>query len=287
MRLCRYDDNRVGVVEGDSVIDVTRIADELPPQRWPLPWGDLLIANFDRLKPRIAELARSGARKAVAAARFLSPVANPGKIMGFGLAYKAHVDEAKRDATMASHVNTEAGAVKRMLIKANTALVGPSEGVALRFLDRRNDPELEFAVVFGRKATDVPKERAFEIVAGYAIGFDMTLRGPEPPSMRKSIDSYAVLGPWMVTPEEIPDPDAVAFTLKVNGEVRQQANTRDLLFSIATQIEHASRLYTLYPGDVLMTGTPEGVAPIKPGDVMEAEMAGIGNMTVKIRAHGA
>lgn len=285
MRLCRYDDNRVGVVEGDVVIDVTPVTDALPAVRWPLPVGDLLIANLDRLMPRIRELAKTGARKPVSAVNFLSPVANPGKIMGFGQAYKAHVAEAMKDPLMSRHVPADPGVSKRMMVKANTSLVGPSEGVALRFLDQRTDPELEFAIIFGRKGTNIPKERAFEMVAGYAIGFDMSLRGPAPPSSRKSIDSYSVLGPWMVTPDEIPNPDDVAFTLRVNGEVRQQATTRDLIFSIATQIEHAASFYTLYPGDILMTGTPEGVAQVRPGDLMEAEMAGIGKMTVKVRAH--
>ena len=287
MRLCRYDDNRVGVVEGDVVIDVTPVTDTLPAVRWPLPIGDLLIANLDHLMPRIKELAKTGARKPVSSVHLLSPVANPGKIMGFGQAYKAHVEEAMKDPLMSRHVPADPGVSKRMMVKANTSLVGPSEGVALRFLDQRTDPELEFAIVFGRKGTNVPKERAFEMVAGYAIGFDMSLRGPAPPSSRKSIDSYSVLGPWMVTSDEIPNPDDVAFTLRVNGEIRQQATTRDLIFSIATQIEHAASFYTLYPGDILMTGTPEGVAQVRPGDVMEAEMAGIGKMTVKVRAHVA
>jgi 2-keto-4-pentenoate hydratase/2-oxohepta-3-ene-1,7-dioic acid hydratase in catechol pathway len=285
MRLCRYDDNRVGVVDGDVIIDVTPVTEALPAVRWPLPMGDLLIANLDRLMPRIKELARTGARKPISTVNLLSPVANPGKIMGFGQAYKAHVEEAMKDPLMSRHVPANPGTSKRMMVKANTSLVGPSEGVALRFLDQRTDPELEFAIIFGRQGTNIPKERAFEMVAGYAIGFDMSLRGPAPPSSRKSIDTYSVLGPWIVTPDEIPNPDDIAFTLKVNGEVRQQASTRDLIFSIAEQIEHAASFYTLYPGDILMTGTPEGVAQVRPGDVMEAEMAGIGKMTVKVRAH--
>ena len=158
-------------------------------------------------------------------------------------------------------------------------------GEAVPAEKRRTDPEVEFSVVIGRKGTDIPRARAMEYVAGYAIGLDMTLRGPELPSSRKSIDSYAVLGPWLVTADELADPHSVEMRLTVNGELRQEANTRDLLFDMAAIIENAARFYTLYPGDVIMTGTPEGVAPIRPGDRMEIEAGGIGKMTVDVRTH--
>src|SRR5207302_2075817 len=107
----------------------------------------------------------------------------------------------------------------------------------------------------------------FEHVAGYCIGFDITVRGPEERSLRKSIDGYTVLGPWLVTADEVKDPAALDLELKVNGETRQRANTRDLIIPIPELIAFASSFYTLMPGDVLLTGTPEGVGPIGPGDV--------------------
>ena len=286
MRLCRFDDNRVGIVQGDAIADVSAIAERLPALRWPVPHGDLLISHLPELRPELESLAKRAPRLPLAGRRFLSPVANPAKIIGIGRAYKGHVEEAARDAGLHHGVKVATSPdTIRMFIKANTALVGPSEGVALRFLERRNDPELELAVVIGREASGVPRERALDIVAGYAIGFDMTLRGPEPPSSRKSIDSYGVLGPWLVTADEFGSPDDVEMTLKVNGEVRQRAATRDLLFPVAAMIENAAKFYTLYPGDIILTGTPEGVAPIQPGDVLTAEVSGIGAMTVAIRAH--
>ena len=112
----------------------------------------------------------------------------------------------------------------------------------------------------------------------------MTVRGTEDRSFRKSIDTYAVLGPWLVTRDELREPDDVAFSLKVNGAVRQQSNTRHLIFKTRKLIAWASNWYTLYPGDVLMTGTPEGVGPVAPGDVMDCEMQSIGAMRVAVRA---
>lgn len=290
MKICRFrndqlGDNRIGIVEGDEVADVSTILEDLPAYRYPLPLGDMFIERLEQLRPKMAQLARSGRRLNLRDVTLLSPVANPGKIIGIGRSYKAHAEEAKKDPTIEYTPAATPPDTIRMLMKANTALVGPAHGVELRFLDRRNDPEVEFAIVIGRRGTDIPLENVWDFVAGYAIGLDMTLRGPELACHRKSIDTYAVLGPWLVTRDEIADPQNIAFSLDVNGERRQDANTRNLLFPIARIIANASAHYTLYPGDIIMTGTPEGVAPIHPGDVMQIAMQGIGPMTVAIRAH--
>jgi 2-keto-4-pentenoate hydratase/2-oxohepta-3-ene-1,7-dioic acid hydratase in catechol pathway len=119
-------------------------------------------------------------------------------------------------------------------------------------------------------------------VAGYSLSLDMTLRGPEFQCFRKSIDSYAVLGPWLVTADEVPDPGQLDLWLHVNGQTRQQANTRDLIFDVPRLIEFASSFYTLQPGDVIMTGTPEGVGPVVPGDWMEAGVQGLGTLSMRV-----
>jgi 2,4-diketo-3-deoxy-L-fuconate hydrolase len=110
------------------------------------------------------------------------------------------------------------------------------------------------------------------------------VRGPEDRSLRKSIDTYTVLGPWLVTSDELADPSALDLSITVNGEPRQRANTRELILGVPELIEFASSFYTLFPGDVLLSGTPEGVGPIRPGDVMLARIDGIGEMQVHVRA---
>jgi len=109
------------------------------------------------------------------------------------------------------------------------------------------------------------------------------VRGPEERSLRKSIDTYTVLGPYFITADEVADPSALDLHLTVNGQTRQQANTRDLIIGIADLIVFASSFYTLMPGDVLLTGTPEGVGPIVPGDVIDATIADVGSMRVTVR----
>jgi 2-keto-4-pentenoate hydratase/2-oxohepta-3-ene-1,7-dioic acid hydratase in catechol pathway len=111
----------------------------------------------------------------------------------------------------------------------------------------------------------------------------MTVRGPEDRSFRKSIDGYAPLGPWMVTADEIPDPNDLSMTLHVNDELRQDCNTQDLIYDVQRLIEFASSFYTLLPGDVIFTGTPGGVGPVKAGDEIVAEIERIGVMTVPVR----
>ena len=112
----------------------------------------------------------------------------------------------------------------------------------------------------------------------------MTTRGKELQSFRKSSDSYSVLGPWMVTKDEIQEPNNLNLAISVNGQERQRSNTDQLVYNVQQCIEYTTTRYTLYPGDIIMTGTPEGVGPVEPGDVMVAEIEKIGRMSVEVRA---
>lgn len=284
MRLCRYNDDKLGIVRGEQLIDVTQVMEEaLPPLRWPLPPGDRLIANLEAVRAAAEEAWRMSFVQLHRSVRILSPVANPTKVIGAPANYWDHVEEARADAGINFGRETKTIDDYGLFLKSPIP-VGPSEGVALHLPDRRNDHEVELAMIIGREAKNVTREDALDYVAGYAIGLDMTVRGTEDRSMRKAADSYSVLGPWMVTADEVADPDELDFSLSVNGEVRQQSNTRHLIFDCRRLIEYATRFYTLYPGDVIMTGTPKGVGPVKPGDIMRCEVAGIGAMEVPVRA---
>jgi len=284
MKICRFDADRLGIVEGEQVLDVTAALEELPAVRWPLPSGDLLIAHLERVQARVRSLVPKAPRKPLADVRLLAPVANPTKIIGAPINYRAHIDEAKRDAGIAHGREIKTIGEWGLFLKATSSLIGAGEPIRLRFPERRNDHEVELALVIGRRGTHIPRARALEHVCGYAIGLDMTVRGPEVPSFRKSVDTYSVLGPWLVTADEIGDPNDLALSLSVNGERRQHSSTRLLDFDCGRLIEFASSFYTLHPGDVIMTGTPAGVGPVKPGDTLLAEVAGIGRMTVRVAA---
>jgi 2-keto-4-pentenoate hydratase/2-oxohepta-3-ene-1,7-dioic acid hydratase in catechol pathway len=198
--------------------------------------------------------------------------------------YQKHLDEARTDAGI--HHNKEVAVIHRagVFLKATSSLVGPGEGIALRKLDRRTDHEVELAFVIGKPAHNVSSKDALSFIAGYAICLDITVRGSEERSLRKSIDSYTVLGPCLVTADEIPDPGRLDLKISVNGEVRQSSNTRNLIMNIPDLIEFASSFYTLQPGDIVTTGTPEGVSPLSPGDLIVASIEKIGTMEVRVRS---
>ena len=277
MRIARFDSDRVGIVQDDGIHDVTGALERLPAHRHPFPRHDALVANLEILEnattTRVVPLAR---------VELLSPVANPGKIMAAPVNYKKHLEEALADKGI--HHGNLVGEIHKVgiFLKASSSVVGPGEGVRLVHTDRRNDHEVELAVVIGRAGRGIAAADALDHVAGYCIGLDMTIRGPEERSMRKSPDSYTVLGPWLVTADEIPDPGSLDIRIEVNGKQKQSANTRELILSVPELIAWASSFYTLHPGDVLLTGTPQGVGPVQPGDVMLASLERVGEMRVTV-----
>ena len=284
MKYCRYDEGCIGVVRDDRVHDVSAIVNELPAIRYPFPKGDSLVANLASLRDQMERLADTSEGRPVSEVRFLSPVANPTKIIGTPANYEAHAAEARADAEINVGKSPRTIEQQGLFLKATSALIGPSEGVAVRFPDRRTDHEAELGLVIGKTTSGISYENALDVVAGYAIALDMVVRGPEDRSFRKSVDTYAVLGPWLVTADEIADPDALDFTLTVNGEIRQQSNTANMIIDVKRQISWATEFYTLHPGDIIMTGTCEGVSRVEPGDMMHLEFEGVGSMDVPIRA---
>ena len=286
MRLCRFGEGRLGLVEGSNVRDVTAALDVLPSYHYPLPRHDVFVANLDQVIARVRAIAATAPVLAIENLDLLSPIANPGKIVAAPVNYQKHLDEVKGDSQL--HQNSQAHTITiqqaGLFLKATSSLVGPGEGIALRHLNRRNDHEVELALVIGKQASNVSRREALGYVAGYAIGLDITIRGTEDRSFRKSPDSYTVLGPWLVTADEIPDPGHLDLGISVNGEVRQKSNTKYMILGVPELIELASSFYTLYPGDIISTGTPEGVSPIVPGDTVVATVEKIGTMEVKVRA---
>jgi len=202
--------------------------------------------------------------------------------------YKKHIEEMRtrtdlpREATQRQPPDIGKAGI---FLKANSSVVGPSQGIPIRFPDRSNEHEIELVLIIGKQGTDIPKANFKDYIAGYTLGLDMTCRGGEDRSFRKSIDGYSVLGPWMVTADEIDNPDDVLITLHCNNDLRQSADTKDLIYDVGRLIEFASSFYTLYPGDVYFTGTPHGVGPVKPGDVLRGKCDKIGELVIDVRAH--
>ena len=284
MRICRFNANRLGVIQGDQVFDVSGALAVLPASSYPWPGHDLLIAHLGQVRAHIEQILPRAVAVPLQRVTLLAPVANPGKIIGAPVNYKKHLEEARADAGI--HHNNQVLEIQKIgvFLKATSSLVGAGQGIVIRHPGRRNDHEAELVVVIGKTGFNIAQKDAWQHIAGFSSGLDMTARGPEERSLRKSVDTYSVLGPCLVTVDELADASNLDFSLTVNGELRQKANTRDLIIGIHALVEFASSFYTLYPGDLIYTGTPEGVGPVLAGDRITTEFQGIGRMDVAVRA---
>ena len=229
----------------------------------------------------------AGAPVALASVRLLAPVARPGKILGIGVNYAAHAAES------VSFVNTSKPEVQKWFNKQATATNGPYDDVHLPKVSAQLDYEGELVVVIGKAGRHVPRDRAMEIVAGYCVGGDYSVRDWQKASqtmiMGKGFDTHAVFGPALVTPDEAGDISGAQIRTFVNGELRQTGRPSDMIHGIAAQIEHLTAAFTLEPGDVIYTGTPAGVGAgfdppkwLKAGDTVRIEIDGLGHIENKV-----
>jgi 2-keto-4-pentenoate hydratase/2-oxohepta-3-ene-1,7-dioic acid hydratase in catechol pathway len=203
----------------------------------------------------------------------LAPVL-PSKLVCVGRNYEAHA--AEWDMTVPEE--------PLLFLKPSTAVLGPNDPISLLPISRRIDFEGELVVVIGRLAKDIRAEDAYRVILGYTCGNDVTLRSLQKTddqwARAKGFDGSAPLGPWIETDL---DPNDVVVEARLNGEVRQHASTTDMVFGVATLIEYVTTFMTLLPGDAIMTGTPDGVARLSPGDVVEVEVEGVGTLANPVR----
>ncbi|SDA92051.1 2-keto-4-pentenoate hydratase/2-oxohepta-3-ene-1,7-dioic acid hydratase (catechol pathway) [Pseudomonas sp. NFACC15-1] len=283
MKLCFFNNSQLGLVEGNNVIDVSAVLESIATPSYPLPSYDLYIAALEELKPKINSIKQNSKHYKTSEIYFHSPVLNPGKIIAAPVNYLAHLNEAIADTATFSRAHVREIQETGLFLKATSSLVGQNKGVSINFPERRTDHEIELVAIIGKSGKNISADNALSYVAGYSVGLDITIRGPEERSLRKSLDSYTVLGPWLVTSDEVDTPHDLSMHLTVNDEDRQIANTKDLIMNVAELIEFASKFYTLEPGDLIYTGTPHGVGEIRGGDVVSAHIAQIGTLTVSVR----
>ncbi|HWP58181.1 MAG TPA: fumarylacetoacetate hydrolase family protein [Candidatus Acidoferrales bacterium] len=241
---------------------------------------------------RLRKLARIGVVVQQSRVRLLSPIPWPRKnIVCLGINYQEHIDEGARARQIT--VNTPEAPV--YFTKPPTAVIGHQGKVIHHKATERLDYEVELAVVIGKKGKDIPREKAYDYIFGYTICLDMTARDLQRRHGQwfkgKALDTFCPLGPWIVHKSAIPDPHNLRLICRVNGEIMQDGNTRDMIFDIPTTIESLSAGMTLEPGDIISTGTPSGVGfarvpPLflKPGDKVEGEIEKIGTLEVEIAA---
>jgi 2-keto-4-pentenoate hydratase/2-oxohepta-3-ene-1,7-dioic acid hydratase in catechol pathway len=273
MKLARYDDKGqvgLGLVLDDSLVDLAAVGCEFAGMLAIIAGGDAALAH---IRDRTAGVAP---HHALADVRLLAPL-RPGKYMAIGMNYAKHLAEMG---------HAERPKYQYWFNKQTSCINGPYEPIEPGVTGKL-DYEVELGVVIGRAAQGVSRADALGHVFGYLVANDVSARDWQKHSptftMGKSFDTHGPIGPWIVTADEIADPQALALRSLVNGEVRQDSDTSGMLFGVAEQIEYLSTAFTLEPGDLLATGTPEGVGAgmdppgfLKPGDVVRCEIDGIG-----------
>lgn len=265
MRLVTFNHNgqmRTGVLRGDDVIDLNSTDVSIPAEMV------ALLQGGDAMMTKAAAVAEAGSAVArLADVKLESPILRPPKILAVGVNYEAHFLEIPEEVR--KKVGGKLPETPIIFNKQSTSATGPFDPVYRPIESHELDYEAELAVVIGKTCRRVPKEKAFDVVAGYTIANDVTVRdwqrAAPTMTMGKSWDSHCPMGPAIVTKDEIKDPENLRVVLTVDGGERQNFNTKDMVFGIAAQIEYLSTAFTLTPGDVIVTGTSAGVATFAPG----------------------
>ena len=274
MRLANLDGRAVIVLDGHAV-DVERASDGRLSSD-PMVLSDL--ANHDTLRA-VAAAADASAWPVLDESRLGAPVPRPPKGYGVGLNYKQHAIESGRELPTEPH----------LFAKTENCVCGPFDEIVVPQGLDMIDYETELVIVFGRTCKGATRENAWSFLAGVTCGQDISDRGEQfrPPlkqfTIAKSYDTFGPTGPYLVTADELPDPDALSLTGVVSGEVMQEANTNDLIFDVPALVVWLSRYITFQPGDLVWTGTPGGVGEargrfLRAGDVVETTIEGIGTM---------
>ena len=271
------------LLPADALACLRRWPDALAAARSALDFAQDALARYDA-----PDLVRAGAVLPRAGVRLCAPVPRPGKIVGVARNYPSHAAERGGAAP---------GEQPVLFLKAPSAVIGPEDALRLPRAAAHVDYEGELAAVIGARAREVDESEALACVAGYCAANDVTardvqdLRGQR--SIAKSCDGFAPLGPVLVTADEVPDPQDLAIRTVLSGEVVQSARTKEMLFGVAALVSFASRLMTLEPGDVILTGTPAGVGAartpprwLRDGDVVEVAIERVGRLRTYVRGPG-
>jgi 2-keto-4-pentenoate hydratase/2-oxohepta-3-ene-1,7-dioic acid hydratase in catechol pathway len=274
---------RIGVVVGDEVVDLQAADASLPGEMTALLAAGAPVLAAAR---RACDTVRR--RIPLAQVTLAAPVLRPPKFFGIGLNYAQHAAES----------GAKPPEVPIVFNKQSTCVIGPYDPIHVPRASHVVDYEGELAFVIGRRCRHVPRDRAREVIAGYTVCNDVSVRDWQRRSptmmMGKSFDTHGPLGPWLVTGDELSDPHSLSLRTWVSGELRQDSTTKELIFDCFALVEHLSTAFTLEPGDVVSTGTPSGVGiAMKPpkllaaGDVVKIEIEGIGRIENPVIAEPA
>lgn len=271
MQLVSYNGGQVGYVQGDLVVDLGALVGgyrdgaALSPMR-------RLLQHWDQVQA-LLPAPDQAPTVPLASVRLDPPIPDPTKIVAAPVNYRDHKSEMELTVDISDLA---------VFLKAPSSLIGEGGAIELPYSDRRFDQEGELAVVIGKQARNVTEQDALNYVVGYSCLLDITMRGQEDRSTRKSFDTFTPMGPTLVTVDEAPPADAIALDCTVGDEHRQSSNTKNLIWSVARLVSYISSVMTLEVGDIIATGTPSGVGPLTAGEKVSVTLAGIGTLTVDV-----
>lgn len=270
MKLVLYNDYVPGLLKGDRVIDISGI---VPKGRDGQATMELIIEQFDALRPKLEQALATGAGVPVTGVRLRAPLPRPGKVVAMGVNYLENVPGGLPAPIL-------------VFLKSSAGVMDPGGVVSLPPIDFVIcHHEAELVVVFGKTGKDVPAGRWEDHVFGYTCGVDVSARGPYGGHrfMGKSFDGFAPLGPCIVTKDEVPDPQHLQVRFWVDGQPRHDFNTDDMAYKIPRCVEYVSSIMTIKPGDVMFTGTNhQGIGPLQDGETAEMEIEKIGRFSFKV-----
>ena len=293
MKLCLFNSFQAGAVLGDQVYPVGDALVGAAYIKRDYTMADVIerIAADDNVRRFAHDWMKTGKPIPLNEVKLRAPITNPPSIWAAASNYKAHVEEMQARTQGEKVVTDKEELMAEFWLKTSASIIGPGDTVILPKVSRRVDFETELCAVIGKTAKHVSEEDALDYVFGYTICWDISQRlpwGREKPgntrNIRKGFDTFTPLGPWIVTRDEIADPQNLSIKTELNGIVAMNAHTRDMICSVREQVRFLSSVTTLRPGDLISTGTPEGVRMLKDGDRMKGYIEQIGEMELCVRA---
>ena len=291
MKICHYNKNEAGVVEGDKVYPIGEalVKANYVRDRYTMLGVVTALAN----EPGAMEIARNAAKNTkplpLASVKLLAPILNPPSLWAAAANYRAHQAEMKIKMGSADRAElTKDELMAEFFLKPTSSIIGPGETVILPKISKDVDFECELCAVIGKKARKVTEERALDYVFGYTICWDLSQRDPwgrgrhNTRNIRKGFDTFTALGPWIVTKDEIEEPQNLSINVEQNGKPAMTAHTSDMICGIRDHIRFLTGCLTLRPGDLITTGTPAGVKKLSDGDHLKGTIEKIGSMELEV-----
>jgi 2-keto-4-pentenoate hydratase/2-oxohepta-3-ene-1,7-dioic acid hydratase in catechol pathway len=292
MKICHYNNHQAGVVVGDQVFNFgdALISAGLARQGYTMLEVIDALANNPKAMDIARDASRNGAALALSSVKLLAPIQNPGTLWAAAANYYAHRAEmVDRVGSANKEIKNKDDLMAEFFIKTSSSIIGPGDTVVLPKISKLVDFECELCAVIGRRARKVTEAQALDCVFGYTICWDISQRDPwgkgihNTRNIRKGFDTFSALGPWIVTRDEIDEPQNLAIKVLQNGKEAMTAHTSDMICGLREHIRFLTSCLTLRPGDLITTGTPAGVSQLHDGDRLYGTIEKIGSMELFVK----